>query len=88
MVIHLLLLFLFYQLIGVALLTIVKSLEIAVSIYAIYTVTEVVTLVDFLPWPHLFIFEEVFYDVWLFLKFFFLGIGIILSVVQLIRTFR
>lgn len=88
-VIHLLLLFVFYQLIGVALLTIVQSLEIAIAIYAIYTVTEVVTLGNFLPWPHLFILEEViFYDIWMFLKFFFLGIGIILSIIQIVRTFK
>ncbi|GIO22092.1 hypothetical protein [Oceanobacillus sp. J11TS1] len=87
-VMHLFLLFLFYQVIGISILTIVKSLEITIAIYAIYTVTEVVTLGNFLPWPHLFLFEEPFYDIWLFLTFFFLVVGIILSIVQLIRALK
>ncbi|GIN72624.1 hypothetical protein J14TS2_30990 [Bacillus sp. J14TS2] len=88
MVLHLLLLFIFYQLIGLALLTIIKSLEISIAINAIYTVTEVVSLGNFFPVLHLFIFEDFFHDIWLYLKLFLLFIGIVLSVVQLVRAFK
>src|SRR5699024_5520521 len=57
MVIHLILLFLFYQIIGVGLLTLVKSLEIVIAIIAMYTVMEMSTIIleNYLPWPHIFI---------------------------------
>lgn len=90
MIIHLILLFVFYQLIGVGLLTLVKSLEIAIAIIAMYTVIEISTVIleNYLPWPHLFIFEKAYYNISLFLTFFFLITGILLSIAQIVRTFK
>jgi|SRR5699024_6374821 len=85
---HLLLLFLFYQLVGITLLSIIESLELSIALYATYTLTEVITQGTFLPWPHIFIFEEPFLNIWLVLTFFFLVLGIILSITQLLRSFR
>lgn len=88
MLMHLLLLFIFYQLIGIALLTLFESLELSIAIYATYTLTEVITQGTFLPWPHIFIFEEPYLDIWLTLTFFFLILGIALSIAQLLRAFK
>lgn len=85
---HLVLLFLFYQLIAVAILTLIKNLELTVAIIATYTFTEVVTQGTFMPWPHLFVFQEPYYGLEFNLKFIFLAAGILLSIVQLWRTFR
>lgn len=89
-IIHLILLFVFYQIIGVGLLTLVKSLEIAIAIIAMYTVMEISTIIleNYLPWPHIFIFGIAYYDSSLFLVFSFLITGILLSIVQIVRTFK
>lgn len=84
---HLLLLFFFYQLIGLAILSSTKSLEITLATIATYTFMEVVTQGTFMPWPHIFIFIEPINDIWLQLTFFSLGTGIILSIIQLWRKF-
>lgn len=85
---HLFMLFVLYQIVGIALLSSTKSLEISLGIIATYTFMEVVTQGTFMPWPHLFIFEEPLQDIWLLLTFVFLGLGILLSGVQLWREFK
>ncbi|RFA37303.1 hypothetical protein CAI16_02175 [Virgibacillus dokdonensis] len=87
-ILHLLLLFVFYQVIGVTLLSLVESLELSIAIYATYTITEVVTKGTFLPWPHIFLFEEPIINIWLVLTFIFLILGLVLSIVQLIRSYK
>lgn len=87
-IIHLILLFIFFQLIGVTLLSLLESLELSIAIYATYTLTEVITQGNFMPWPHLFLFEEPFLNIWLILTILFLILGIALSIVQLIRALR
>ena len=84
---HLIILFVFYQLIGLALLTLIESLELTIAIIATYTLTEVVTQGTFMPWPHLFVFLGPVYGMEMNLKFIFLGLGVFLSVLQLWRTF-
>ncbi|WP_077299820.1 hypothetical protein [Virgibacillus pantothenticus] len=85
---HLILLFVFYQIIGVTLLSLVESLELSIAIYATYTLTEVITKGTFLPWPHIFQFEEPIINIWLILTFLFLTLGIILSIIQLVRSYK
>ncbi|MFB4159039.1 hypothetical protein ACE1TF_04070 [Geomicrobium sp. JSM 1781026] len=84
--VHIVALFIFYQLIGLALLTFIRNFEISVAVVGMYTFIEVVTRGEFMPWPRIFIFYDPFlYDMqW---KFFFIGLGIVLSLIQIIRTF-
>ncbi|SET15407.1 hypothetical protein SAMN05216389_10674 [Oceanobacillus limi] len=86
--IHLLILFVFYQIVGIAILSATRSLEISLGIIATYTFMEVVTQGTFMPWPHLFIFEEPVINIWLILTFISLGVGILVSIYQIWREFK
>ncbi|AXI01094.1 hypothetical protein DV702_16075 [Sporosarcina sp. PTS2304] len=86
--VHLVMLFIFYQLIGLVLLSITNSLEITLAIVVTYTFMEVATQGTFMPWPHLFIFEEPIDNIWIQLTFLSLGAGIIMSVIQLGKNFK
>ncbi|PLR76328.1 hypothetical protein CU633_16705 [Bacillus sp. V3-13] len=87
-IVHLILLFIFYQIVGIAILSAANSLDITLAIIATYTFMEVVTQGTFMPWPHLFLFKEPIGDIWLQLTFFFLTAGILLSAFQLWRKFK
>lgn len=88
LIVHLILLFLFYQLIGIAILSITNSLEITLAILSTYTFMEVVTQGTFMPWPHLFIFGEPIGDIWQYLTFVSLIVGVTLSLIQLWIKFK
>ncbi|AXM89903.1 hypothetical protein CI793_12250 [Anoxybacillus ayderensis] len=88
LVIHFILLFIFYQIVGLAVLSAVKSLDVALAIIAMYTFMEVATQGTFMPWPHIFIFREPVDSISMFLPLFWLVIGIFLSVAQIWRTFK
>jgi hypothetical protein len=85
---HLIMLFIFYQIVGIAVLSAVQSLDIALAIVATYTFMEVATQGTFMPWPHLFIFREPIGDISIQLTFLSLGVGILLSAMQLWRKFK
>ncbi len=57
---HVLLLFL-YWMIGAGLLLLTKSFEYAAALVLTYTLIEAITRGEFMPWPHVFQFNE-FYD--------------------------
>ncbi|OSX54649.1 hypothetical protein [Anoxybacillus ayderensis] len=88
LIIHLMMLFVFYQIVGLAVLSAVKSLDVALAIIAMYTFMEVATQGTFMPWPHVFIFREPVDSISMFLPLFWLVIGIFLSVAQIWRTFK
>ncbi|GLH65525.1 hypothetical protein [Parageobacillus sp. G301] len=88
LIVHLIMLFIFYQIIGIAVLSAVQSLDIALAIVATYTFMEVATQGTFMPWPHLFIFREPIDDIPIRLTFLSLGVGILLSAIQLWRKFK
>ncbi|WP_143416171.1 hypothetical protein [Geobacillus sp. E263] len=88
LIVHLIMLFIFYQIIGIAVLSAVQSLDIALAIVATYTFMEVATQGTFMPWPHLFIFREPIGDISILLTFLSLGVGILLSAIQLWRKFK
>jgi len=85
---HFLLLFLFYQVAGIALLTFTKNMELTLAVLVTYTFMEVVTQGTFMPWPHLFLFLPPIIDVWLYLTFISLGLGIFVSLFQIWRVFK
>lgn len=86
--IHFILLFIFYQIVGLAVLSAVQSLDVALAIIAMYTFMEVATQGTFMPWPHIFIFREPVDSISMFFPLFWLIIGIFLSIVQIWRTFK
>jgi hypothetical protein len=88
LIVHLIMLFIFYQIVGIAVLSAVQSLDIALAIVATYTFMEVATQGTFMPWPHLFIFREPIGDISIQLTFLSLGVGILLSAMQLWRKFK
>ncbi len=88
LIVHLILLFVFYQLVGVAILSVTNSLDITLAIVTTYTFMEVATQGTFMPWPHLFLFMEPSDDIWLRLTFLSLGVGIVISIVLLWRKFK
>lgn len=88
LIVHLITLFILYQIVGIAILSATNSLDITLAIVATYTFMEVATQGTFMPWPHLFLFEEPFSDTWLRLTFLSLGAGILLSAIQLWRKFK
>lgn len=87
LIIHLFLLFIFFQLIGLALLMATKSIEISISFIVSYTLVEILTLGTFMPWPHLFLFKEPFDVIWYNFTIFSLITGILFSVIQLWMSF-
>ncbi|GIW50571.1 MAG: hypothetical protein KatS3mg080_1182 [Anoxybacillus sp.] len=88
LIIHLMMLFIFYQIVGLAVLSAVRSLDVALAIIAMYTFMEVATQGTFMPWPHIFIFREPVDSISMFLPLFWLIIGVFLSIVQIWRTFK
>ncbi|WP_017729559.1 hypothetical protein [Halalkalibacterium ligniniphilum] len=86
--VHLLMLYIFFLLIGIAILSATESLDITLAIIAAYTFIEVITQGTFMPWPHLFIFEEPVNNLSLYLTFFSLMAGIIYSIIQLWVKFK
>ncbi len=70
LIIHLMMLFIFYQIVGLAVLSAVKSLDVALAIIAMYTFMEVATQGTFMPWPHIFIFDEPVDSISMFLPLF------------------
>lgn len=88
LIIHLMMLFIFYQIVGLAVLSAVRSLDVALAIIAMYTFMEVATQGTFMPWPHIFIFREPVASISMFLPLFWLIIGVFLSIVQIWRTFK
>ncbi|MFC0299080.1 hypothetical protein [Geobacillus jurassicus] len=85
--VHLFLLFLFYQLIGLAMLSVFRSLDVALSVIAVYTFMEVATQGTFMPWPHLFLFQAPTDSLSLLLPILWLGAGIVISVILIGREF-
>lgn len=57
---HLLLLTLFWS-IGAGLVLLLKSFEYAIALVLTYTLIEIITRGEFMPWPHIFYFHE-YYD--------------------------
>jgi hypothetical protein len=88
LIVHLIMLFIFYQIVGIAILSTTNNLDITLAIVATYTFMEVATQGTFMPWPHLFLFEEPISDIWLGLTFLSLGTGTLLFAIQLWRKFR
>lgn len=88
LIVHLIMLFIFYQIVGIAILSATNSLDITLAIVTTYTFMEVATQGTFMPWPHLFLFEEPIGDIWLQLTFLSLGAGILLSAIQLWWKFK
>lgn len=88
LIVHLIMLFIFYQIVGLAILSATNSLDITLAMVTTYTFMEVATQGTFMPWPHLFIFEEPIDDIWIRLTFLSLGTGIILSAIQLWQKFK
>ncbi|WP_078557270.1 hypothetical protein [Bacillus alkalicellulosilyticus] len=88
LIIHLIMLFIFYQIFGLAILCFTRNLDITVALLATYTFIEVITQGTFMPWPHVFFFEEPNSLVLITLTFLSLIIGIICSVVLLWKRFK
>lgn len=63
---HLLLLTLFWWL-GAALVLLLKSFEYAIALVLTYTLIEVITRGEFMPWPHIFYFHE-YYDLTIYIQ--------------------
>ncbi|WP_342462883.1 hypothetical protein NST62_10565 [Ureibacillus sp. FSL K6-8385] len=76
-VIHFIILVLFYMFFGTSLIVLIKNIEISLTIIIIYTVLEVVTLGEFMPWPHIFLFQPPVWDPFLLRKFVILLITVI-----------
>lgn len=54
--VHFPILLIFYVLVGLAAILYLKSVEVALTVISIYTVTEVITQGTFMPWPRIFFF--------------------------------
>lgn len=69
-VVHVILLMVFFQFLGSTLVVLFKNIELALTLVFIYTIIEVITLGQFMPWPHIFIFEKPlsFFDMFGFSK--------------------
>lgn len=74
--IHFIVLVLFYMFFGTALIVLIKNIEISLTVIIIYTVLEVVTLGEFMPWPHIFLFAPPIWDSILSTKFTILFISV------------
>lgn len=75
--IHFFLLLLFYMSLGTFLIVLTKNIEIALTIVLIFTVLEVATLGEYMPWPHIFLFEYPVWDPIMVNKFLVLSIAIL-----------
>jgi len=60
--IHHVSLFLFFLFFGMTLILLMKNFEYALSILLMYTLIEIVTKGQFMPWPHVFQFESFEFD--------------------------
>lgn len=79
--IHFFLLLLFFMWLGSFLIVLIKNIEIALTIVLIFTVLEVATLGEYMPWPHIFLFEYPVWDPVLASKFTVLSIAILILVI-------
>lgn len=90
--IHFFLLLLFFMLLGTLLIVWIKNIELALTVVLIFTVLEVATLGEYMPWPHIFLFEYPLWDSILAGKFIILSAAIvvlaILTAILLKRTDR
>ena len=75
-IIHFIIIILFYMFLGTALMVLIKNIEISLTVIVIYTVLEVVTLGEFMPWPHIFLFSPPILEPILYMKFTILSISI------------
>ncbi|MGE7983639.1 hypothetical protein [Solibacillus sp. NPDC093137] len=75
--IHFFLLIFFFLFLGTALLVLLKNVELSLTIIFIYSIIEVVTLGEFMPWPHIFIFDSPSLNIFIIIKFITLFISII-----------
>lgn len=76
--IHFFLLIFFFLFLGTALMVLSKNVELSLTIIFIYSIIEVVTLGEFMPWPHIFIFDSPSFNIFIFIKFITLFISIII----------
>ncbi|MCM3455259.1 hypothetical protein M3685_15135 [Heyndrickxia oleronia] len=74
--IHFIILVLFYMFFGTSLMVLIKNIEISLTVIVIYTVLEVVTLGEFMPWPHIFLFDPPIWEPTLSKKFTILFISV------------
>ncbi|MEB2301555.1 hypothetical protein LAV72_18285 [Lysinibacillus xylanilyticus] len=75
--IHFFLLTLFFMFLGTALLVLIRNIESSLTIIFIYSIIEVVTLGEFMPWPHIFIFDSPSFNIFIIIKFITLFFSII-----------
>lgn len=86
--IHFFLLLLFFMWLGTFLIVIIKNIEIALTIVLIFTVLEVATLGEYMPWPHIFLFEYPVWDPVLANKFIVLSIAILVLTIPTITYLK
>jgi len=86
--IHFFLLLLFFMWLGTFLIVLVKNIEIALTIVLIFTVLEVATLGEYMPWPHIFLFEYPVWDPILANKFTVLSIAILVLAIPTITYLK
>ncbi|MCC5892713.1 hypothetical protein [Exiguobacterium sp.] len=88
-VVHHLLLLTLYWMIGAGLILLLKSFEYAAALVLAYTLIEVVTRGEFMPWPHIFYFNEFYGDPMYVQKIGMLvTISFLFLVLTLIRLFK
>lgn len=75
--VHFVIILLFYMFLGTTLIVLIKNIVISLTIILIYTVLEVVTLGEFMPWPHIFLFTLPVWDPILSVKFMILSVTVI-----------
>lgn len=61
-IVHFLLLSLFFMLFGTVLMVVIKNIEFSLTIFFIYVIIEVATLGEYMPWPHVFLFQNPFWQ--------------------------
>lgn len=77
-IIHFIILILFFMLLGSSLIVLIKNVEISLTIIMIYTVLEVITQGDYMPWPHVFLFDPPIWTPILSTKFTVLSLTVII----------
>ena len=77
-IIHFFLLTLLFMFLGTALISAIRNIEFSLTILFIYLVIEIATLGEYMPWPHVFIYQSGVWDIGLKIKFIFISIYIII----------
>ncbi|TCT17503.1 hypothetical protein EDD68_13122 [Melghiribacillus thermohalophilus] len=67
--IHFFLITLLFMFLGTALVVTIKNIEFSLTIFFIYLIIEFATLGEYMPWPHVFIFQNAVWDTQLKIKF-------------------